>query len=54
MREEVVDLQVKIEDVLSGRARGAADTLRQVRPIVTRARGFAEDLLRELEGNHVA
>jgi hypothetical protein len=51
---DVVDLQVKIEDVLHGRGRGATETLRQVRPLVARTRSIAEELRRELEGGHLS
>jgi hypothetical protein len=51
---DIVDLQVKIEDILHGRNRGATETLQQVAPIIARARGFAEELRRELQGGDVA
>lgn len=50
---DVVDLQVKIEDVLHGRNRHATETLQHVPPIVARARSIAEELRRELQGGHV-
>ena len=51
---EVVDLQVKIDDVLHGRNRSAINTLREIRPLIANARGFVENFLRELEHGPVA
>jgi hypothetical protein len=50
---DVVDLQVKIQDVLAGRSRSAAEILGQLRPLIARARNIAEELRRELEGDHI-
>jgi hypothetical protein len=44
----IVDLQLKIDDLLRGRNRHAAETLSQARQVVEEARHIAEALVHEL------
>jgi hypothetical protein len=46
---EVVDLQVKIDDILRGRSRSATETLHQLPPVIGRARSIAQELQRQLQ-----